>query len=388
MFEYFPNNYVWNLALNIALNSGARMGEVDEVSRPLLDIASKGADAGTEAFLTAWSGLAGRLIGLAREDEARGRLLSAGEKYGRASTYLTTAERLQRQGASGREAAYRTMLDCFASYMRLGGEPSERVEVPYEGKPLACYFYPGQATVHAPAPCMIFVNGLDSTKEMIYRSGFAQALARRGASTLMVDQPGVGEALRLHGLAAVPQAERWASVLVDYLQGRPDVRPDRIGIMGWSLGGYYAPRAAAFEPRLQCCVAWGANYNWGELQKRRLAREGSNPVPHYWEHVQWVWGAKSMEEFMALTPSISLEGVLHQIRMPALVTHGSNDRQIPIEYAHRTFDELVNSPKRELKIYTAQEGGIEHVSIDAQDNARDYIADWVSETLAGNAATM
>ena len=60
--------------------------------------------------------------------------------------------------------------------------------------------------------------------------------------------------------------------------------------MGWSLGGYYVPRAAAFEKRLALAVAWGANHNWGEVQKQRLEREGENPVPHYWEHVLWVWG--------------------------------------------------------------------------------------------------
>ena len=326
MFEYFPKNYVWNLALNIALNSGANMGEIDEVSRSLLTVAAEGADAGTEAFLQAWSGLADRLIGLAKEDEAAGRTLSAGAKYGRAATYLITAERLQRHGSPGREAAYARMLDCFGRFLRLNREPGERVEVLYEGKPIAGYFYPSHTASRA--PCMIFVNGLDSTKEMIYGSGFAQALARRGVATLMVDQPGVGEALRLHGMAATPEPERWAGALVDYLQSRPDVSPDQIGIMGWSLGGYYAPRAAAFEPRLQCCVAWGANYNWGELQKRRLAREGSNPVPHYWEHVMWVWGAASMDEFMALTPQINLVGVLDRIRVPTLVTHGQNDRQI------------------------------------------------------------
>ena len=66
--------------------------------------------------------------------------------------------------------------------------------------------------------------------------------------------------------------------------------PRRIGIVGWSLGGYYAPRAAAFEKRFALCVAWGANHNWGAVQRRRMEREGERPVPHYWEHVLWVWG--------------------------------------------------------------------------------------------------
>jgi hypothetical protein len=50
--------------------------------------------------------------------------------------------------------------------------------------------------------------------------------------------------------------------------------------------------AAAFEKRFKLCVAWGANHNWGELQRRRLAKEGDWPVPHYWDHVMWVWGKR------------------------------------------------------------------------------------------------
>ena len=81
---------------------------------------------------------------------------------------------------------------------------------------------------------------------------------------------------------------------MDYLETREDVDPERIGMMGLSLGGYYAPRAVAFEPRFALGAVWGANHDWGEVQKKRLAREGDRPVPHYWEHVQWVWGAKDM----------------------------------------------------------------------------------------------
>jgi alpha-beta hydrolase superfamily lysophospholipase len=216
---------------------------------------------------------------------------------------------------------------------------------------------------------------------MIYGSGIAQALARRGISTLMVDQPGVGEALRLQQLPAIVESEVWAGAVVDWLQARGEIQPELIGTCAWSLGGYYAPRAAAFEKRLKLCVAWGANYNWGELQKRRLAREGDRPVPHYWEHVQWVWGKDTLEEFMAFAPRVTLEGVMEKITVPILITHGANDRQIPLEYAHKQYETAINSPKRELKIFTAREGGIEHASADNMTNARDYIADWVAETF-------
>jgi esterase/lipase len=152
-------------------------------------------------------------------------------------------------------------------------------------------------------------------------------------------------------------------------------------MVGISLGGYYTPRAVAFEPRFALGAVWGANHNWGEVQLQRQAREGDRPVPHYWEHVQWVFGAKDMAEFMALAAHINLNRVLGRIGVPFLVTHGPNDRQISVEYAHQTYNQLINSPKRELKLFDERTGGVEHVSVDNMSYGRDYIADWIAETF-------
>jgi len=198
----------------------------------------------------------------------------------------------------------------------------------------------------------------------------------------MVDAPGAGEALRLRDLHAVVESERWASACVDLLETRPDVDSGCIGIIGWSLGGYYAPRAAAFEPRLKLCVAWGANYDWGHVQQLRLAEQGDRPVPHYWDHVQWVWGAANMDDFLQIAPRVTLRGVLDRIRVPFLVVHGEHDRQIPLTYAYQTYDDLVNSPKRELRVFTDREGGVEHCSVDNMPLVRDYLCDWIAETVA------
>jgi fermentation-respiration switch protein FrsA (DUF1100 family) len=105
-------------------------------------------------------------------------------------------------------------------------------------------------------------------------------------------------------------------------------------------------------------------------------------VPHYWNHVQWVWGASSMEEFLAKTADVKLDGVVEQITVPFLITHGANDRQIPVEYAHRSYDQAVNSPKRELRVFDEPEGGTEHISIDNLTYVGGFIADWISETFA------
>jgi len=382
MFKYFPTNYVWNLSVDLAIEMGARIGEIEEMCAPLQEAAKAPDAAGTQAFRETWVRMADKLCALADEDKLRGRLLSAGEKLGRAASYLITAERLQAHGSPGRVALYQRVLELFAEGARLAGDNCERVEIPYEGKQLSALYVRAQG-VQGPAPLLIQVNGLDSTKEMKVRVGLPAWLAKRGVSSLVVDQPGTGEALRLHGLTARFDSEHWASRVVDWLEARDDVDAKRIGMEGVSLGGYYCPRAVAFEPRLACGVAWGANHDWRDVQKRRLDKEGDFPVPHYWAHVCWVWGAKDIADFMKIAEDVHLDGVVERIKVPFLVTHGEKDSQIPLKWAQRTYDQLVNSPKRELKIFTEREGGVQHASFDNSINAGHYIADWVAEVLGG-----
>ena len=385
MFRYFPTNYVWNLSVDLAIEMGARIGEIEEMCAPLQEAAKSPDAAGTRAFRETWHRMADKLCMLAEEDEERGRLLSAGEKYNRAATYLITAERLQAHAAPGRLALYQRFLEIYARGMRLSRENCQRVEIPYEGKALSALYTRAEGG-QARAPLLVQVNGLDSTKEMKQRVGLPAWLARRGVASLVVDQPGTGEALRLHGMTARYDSEHWASRVVDWLEQRDDVDPKRIGMEGVSLGGYYCPRAVAFEPRFACGVAWGANHDWRDVQKKRQAREGNLPVPHYWSHVRWVWGAKDNDDFMRIAQDVHLDGILDRIKVPFLVTHGEKDSQIPLQWAHRTYEQLVNSPKRELKVFTEREGGVQHSSFDNSINAGQYIADWVAETLGGRTA--
>lgn len=379
MYEPFPGNYVWNLSANICLGMGGVMGEMDVANDRVRAIAREGDDKGTEAFFESWTAMAERLIALGEEAEAAGHVLSAAKKFGRATAYLITAERMQSRDYQPRKDAFQRMLATHARAVKGGNLNCERVEIPYGGTSFPGLFVRGHG--EGPRPCMVFCNGLDSVKEMIFWC-VRDELAVRGVSCLMVDQPGVGEALRLKGLNAIFDAERWAGAAVDWLETRADVDPRRIGMMGWSLGGYFAPRAVAYEKRFALCVAWGANHNWGELQRRRLKREGSMPVPHYWDHVMWVWGQPDMERFMEYAAQVSLVGHADKIEVPFLITHGAGDRQIPIEYAHQCYAEAVNSPRRELKIFTDQEGGVEHCSADNMEPVTSYITDWVAERFA------
>ena len=142
LFQYFPNNYVWNLAVNMALESGGQIGEIEDMCGPLREAAARGNDAGTAEFLEQWVKMADKLLALAAEDEARGRLLSASRKGQRAALYLIVAERMQGHGHPGREATFARAQHAFRHAVQIGGENAERVEIPYEGKTLPALLTP------------------------------------------------------------------------------------------------------------------------------------------------------------------------------------------------------------------------------------------------------
>jgi fermentation-respiration switch protein FrsA (DUF1100 family) len=103
--------------------------------------------------------------------------------------------------------------------------------------------------------------------------------------------------------------------------------------------------------------------------------------------VLWVWGQESIEEFIEFAAQINLDGVVEKITVPFLITHGENDRQIPLENAHRSYAQAAVSPKRELRVFTAEEGGAEHIGLDHLPYVSTFIADWVTATFSELAAT-
>ncbi|WP_285019006.1 alpha/beta hydrolase [Novosphingobium sp. fls2-241-R2A-195] len=380
MFEPFPGNYVWNLATNLALVCGGNHGEIDEANRPIMEASKAGADAGSAQMFDSWISVADQVAANAAADEAEGFLLSAGTKYLRASGYYLAAERMQSRDYAPRWVAYDKGMELFHKGAALRGIHVEKVEIPYEGGSYTGIFHhDGSGT---PRPTLVSVNGLDSMKEQVFMAGHAQSNLERGMNTLFVDQPGTGEAIRKRGLPAVFDGERWGTPALEYLLTRDDVDHDRIGIFGLSFGGYHAPRIAANEPRYALCAVMGANHVWGKRQRERVANEGENPVPHYWDHVKWVFGFDDRDALLEYTDQVDLTGQVEKIRVPFLITHGENDRQIPAYNAPLSYDQALNSPKRHMRMFTKADFEVEHCGADNGTGMRDYIADWCAQTFA------
>ena len=383
MFEYFPNNYPWSLAVMGALNRGGQISEVDDACRPLREFAAKKNDpAAQTAWFESWMKLAERVERLANADEAAGHNLSAGRKLMRAGLYYLIAERMPSHKDPRRMIAYKRGIERYAKGLQLRREPVEFVEIPYGAHKLKAYFVQASDSKESEArrPCVVHFDGFDVTKEIIY-GACAEEYRRRGISMLIVDHPGVGEALRLDHLYSGPETEKPAAAACDYLATRKDVDMKRLGIVALSLGGYYAPRAAAFEKRFACCVAWGAIWDFGKAYASRVDGTNEPSVPGFVEHAMWVFGQKTPEEARAVASKLTLEGVAEKITCPLLIVHGENDRQIPLWHAEKTYAAAINSPARELKVFSLADGGAEHCGADNGGLIVDYITDWVAEKL-------
>lgn len=378
MFSYFSHSYPWNLALLSALDLGANLSDVDVACREFRDRKFGDEAQAAEAWTNAWSELGNRA--LRQADLAEASECSAAERRLRASVYFLMAERGVAPGSSEKLEIYNRGIDAFQAGISVTDPRTKPVTVPYRESEL-----PGLLTLphgEGPFPCMIHFQGLDWIKEFYYLQ-MADAFAKRGVACLFVDQPGTGGALRLNGLAADTETEHAAAACLDFLEQQPSIDPQRVGIQAISLGGYYAPRAAAYEKRIACAIAWGAIWNYMELLQLRMAQGAgyADSVPHMQEHIGWVFGVESLAEIIPIFQKIDLEPIAPLVECPLLIVHGKNDAQVPVDQATRSFEAAVNSAERKLVILDEETGGVQHCNLDNLSIAREIMADWAARVL-------
>jgi pimeloyl-ACP methyl ester carboxylesterase len=387
-FHYFPGDYRWSHGMLLALNSAPwGGGEIGEVHRVGLTLKDKIGD--DRAWFAAWAAMADDLERKGRTLLAQGKSASAAAYLLRAANYAHVGERFLHPKTASSDASYRRAVQCFRDAARLVARPRiEPVEVPYEGASLPALLVhaapertiPGQL-----APAMVFFDGFDITKEIQYFKAVPD-LAARGIACLIVDGPGNGESIRFRNLPLHHETERYGRAAYEYLAARPEFDPNRIGVIAVSLGGYFAPRAAAMEPRFACCVAWGAIWDYWQVWKGRLdriARAENLSLSVPWQHLLWVFGVATQEEALEKLEGFRLDGVAQRLRCPFLLVHGEGDAQIPLAVAQRCYD-AAGSARKDLKVFSREEGGYHHCQSDNISIGTAYIWDWVAEILAAN----
>jgi dipeptidyl aminopeptidase/acylaminoacyl peptidase len=222
----------------------------------------------------------------------------------------------------------------------------------------------------------VFFNGYDVTKEFLYLMG-VDAIAARGVSVLLCDQPGSGGALRLHGQPTRSDMEIPAGACFDAMAARPDVDSNRIAIGGISMGGYFAPRAASVDHRFVACIAWGAFHDLIGVATNLVQTEAHSAPPF---QAPWVFGTEEAR-IREIAPSFNLDPVIGDMTCPLLIIHGESDRQVPVAQAHRTYEMATSSPRRDLLVFPTGSWGEEHCQVDNPTLAIDAMGDWLEEVL-------
>lgn len=309
----------------------------------------------------AWAGKAAVHEALGREALARKKWLSAGEHLQRAGVYYHFGKFLFVHDLPQMKAAHMKAVECRGLALPHLSPPGERVAIPFEGKHL--YGILRKPAGISKPPIMIMACGLDSAKEET--EAYEAPFLARGIAILVFDGPGQGEAE--YDWPIRGNYETAVKAVCDFVETRNDVDTNCIGLWGVSLGGYYAPRAAAFEKRVKACVALSGPYNMGANWDTipDLTREAIRVRSH----------AKTQDEGRRNAATLSLEGVANKIECPIYIVAGKQDRVVPWQDAERLSKE-VKGPV----VFSLIEDG-NHVANNRGYKWRLQTADWMAEQL-------
>jgi pimeloyl-ACP methyl ester carboxylesterase len=309
-----------------------------------------------EEWLPEWGATAELHMELAREAEERGAALSAGEAYVRAAVCFHFSKFVWVLDDGLHREHTRRSIDALARAHQLLDPRAERVEVPLDGATMAANLRRPDG-VERP-PLVVLIPGLDSTKEEFFH--WENVFLRRGMATISMDGPGQGETgfeLPIRG-----DYEVAVTALLDGIAGRSDVDLDSLGALGVSLGGYYAPRAAAFERRIKAVAGISGPY--------RFADRWENLPPITRE--TYVYKSKVADEAEVLErlATLDMSGVAERLTQPTLIVTGKLDRLVPWEQTKRIADE---APGGRFVLY--EEGS--HVCNNMPYRYRPLVADWM-----------
>lgn len=313
-----------------------------------------------EQWLDAWTATAEVHLELAERARGHGERRSAGEAYLRAAVsyhfskfvWVVDPERNRRNTRAAVRALYAAheLLDPTA----------RRIEAVADGDLVVANLRlaPGPA----PAPLVVLIPGLDSTKEEFFH--WESVFLDRGMATLSLDGPGQGETgLHTH---IRPDYEVAVSAILDAVADRPELDPERIGAVGVSLGGHYVVRAAAFEPRITALAGVSGPYDfaaeWESMPE--LTRE---TIEHH-------TGADGEADARRRAHELNLDGVAERVRQPCLVVTGQLDRVIGWRQTKRIADAAPNSEWVLFRDGT-------HVCNNIPFKYRPLVADWIRAQL-------
>ncbi len=380
---------------------GADMGDV-------LAVANVVADGDDSAFYDAWVKAAATKYSEAQAALAAGHRQSAHDLFLRSSClYAAAYHPLYGTPVDPRLlSAFDKQRNAFQRGMELSPVPVHVVDIPYGKTELPAYLVPAFGRESEVRPLLILNNGYDATITDLYFASGVAAL-QRGYHVLMFDGPGQGSMLYERGVPLRPDWEVVISAVVDYAETVDIVDRTKIALSGWSLGGYFAPRAASAEPRLAACIADPGQWDIAESLRGFAMKLGASAedvadldnlpdttIERMWSTIQgdrqlhwsiaqrgfWANGAKDLREFISKSARFTLRENVESIRCPTLLTAAEHD---PLAAATSVFYDALTCEKKLLR-FTAAEGAGEHCEMSNRSLLNQRVIDWLDDTLSSN----
>ena len=405
-FPFFPDNiqfwYETKRTIGASSYGGSEFGEVmATVSR----IVSGDIDSWHREF----NATAERLAKAAETQLAAGHRVSARDSFLRAATYFRTSEFFLHGNQTDPriDAAYEKSVNAYKASAALYQTPILPVEIPYEGTTLPGHFHRVDDSDRR-RPLLIIHSGFDGSAEELHMDG-ARAAVERGYNVLAFDGPGQYGPVHRERLPFRHDWEKVVTPVIDFALTLPGVDPERIALMGISMGGYLACRAAAFEKRIAALIANDGIYDFGapqlawipperrsavieainakeapELDRVLEANAKSSPTAEWaTAHGMFVFGTSTHRETLAKVMRYNLrDGIAERISCPTLVLD-AEDEMFFKGQPEQLFDHLTCA--KTLTRFTIEEGAGAHCQVGAFRLAFGRIYDWLGETL-GNVA--
>ncbi len=379
--DHFSDNFQWSNAMLVCKGmvpfGCVSMNDLTRISDKLLQ-----SEVTKENWKDIWCNEANLNFEKAKLAEEENKTQTSGLYYLRAGNYFYTGERFVPPGEEKLKLGKKA-FNCYHTGLKKKYPVIEFIELPYENTSLPGLFYPAKDS-SKPNPTVIIFNGMDNCKEMsILFAGLE--LSNRGYNVLAIDGPGQGESLRLRGINARYDYEVVGTLAYDWAKDRSDVNERKVAIIGYSFGGYYASRIAAFEKRFAAGIALTAgHWNLHKFQREMLAKaikDGKSIAQSNFQF-QWVVGSKTSEDALEKSKKFSIENIADKIEIPFLITHGENDKIIPVNNAKKLYDAIPQSTVKKLKIFTAMDGACEHAHVDDRQVGINYAADWLTSIFS------
>jgi len=298
---------------------------------------------------------------LGRAALKQGYKLSAGEHLVRAAMYYHFAKFVFVHDQKQMRDAHMQAVGCYTDALPHMRPAGERVAIPFEGKTL-------YGVLRKPAdagrpPILIMAPGLDSTKEELH--AYEEPFLARGIAIVAIDGPGQGEAE--YEIPIAGDYERAARAACDWIEKRADLDVSKIGMWGVSLGGYYAPRATAYEKRIRACIGISGPFEWKEIWAGLpvLTREAFRVRSH----------CATEADALRHAAALSMKDAAPKITCPIFIVTGRQDRLVPASHAER----LAKSVSGPVELLIVEDGG--HNANNRPYRYRSRTADWLAGQL-------